>query len=145
MDDPKMQKVQSAETSISYQSTLRHILQGLSVKSALSNSSLSWPLMLMCLIQKSCISRFRSSRSQVFAGRLSQVCNVFILMINQFVEVKLLDSSETSVATSRHSITDFNLQPYRCDNLTYCVLQLPLILISTINSKCVITKPVYFW
>jgi hypothetical protein len=42
MADQKMKKLQSAETSITYQSTLRHILQGLRVKSALRNSFSSW-------------------------------------------------------------------------------------------------------
>ena len=38
MAQPKMKNLPSAETSVTYQSKLRHILQGFSVKSALRNS-----------------------------------------------------------------------------------------------------------
>lgn len=129
-----MKKLRTYETSITYQSTLRRITQGLSAMSAHRNSFLAGLLVFICHIQKSCISRFRYSIRSVHVdggyrrrrfGRL-QCLN----LRDQFDKVKVLQSSETSVANSRQSITSQKILIFihtaeRTSNLTYVYYSFP--------------------
>jgi hypothetical protein len=120
MADPKMKKLQSAETSVTCQSTLRHILQGLSVKSALRFIFSSWtsrvylPYTKVMHLQFQIFYKVNPYRWGFVGLQCLHLHDELVRQVEGTATLRNVGSYESA----QHNIPeDFNLQPHRCENL----------------------------